>query len=496
MVRGGLMMASSALLSAFLLSPDCGVLAGEVLAAGRGFTLMVDQEMGIALAVGRNTYGQLGINSTANAPEVAEMVLPEGEKFVFAAAGAFHSLFLAASGKVYSAGRNNHGQLGHSGSGLIPEQVMLPEGVHAMHIAAGYAHSLILTHGELYAFGMNTQGQLGDGTTESRSEPRAVELPPSDEDACTNSTKIRAMAAGYDFSYFVLADTAYGASCDGIAYSMGQGLGGQLGTGRRESEKTPTRVAIDSVSMVAAGDTHAVLLLKSGAAAATGSNFDGQLGFGSTDTFAATPMELPLSSEDAELLSTNAGGDSSCLVLGSGEAKGFGSNRAGQLGLGSMATAAAPTTIGASSVTEVSLGESHSLLLTIGLAVYATGSNAYGQLGDGSTNSTRTPLKVEELALATSTATITETTTVAATETVTEGPIDTTGTTTSGGPMEPTSTVTGTSTLTRAAQDTGRSEVMMATIWVGSVAVAGVIFLLVATYQGSGTGGDDEVELA
>merc|ERR1719350_1602983 len=149
---------------------------------------------------------------------------------------------------------------------------------------------MILAAGELYTFGLNSQGQLGDGTKDNRNMPTLVTLPLNPEDSCTNGTQIRAMAAGYDFSYFVLGDTVHGASCDGMAYAMGNGLGGQLGTGMRDSETMPAKVAVEDISAVEAGDAHAVFLLKSGSWSATGSNFDGQLGVVG-EMFSATPVE-------------------------------------------------------------------------------------------------------------------------------------------------------------------------------------------------------------
>ena len=105
------------------------------------------------------------------------------------AAGGFHSLALTASGLIYAFGRNTDGQLGSAvGAGsekanATPIAVSLPgaDGP-AVGLAAGAAHSLAITaSGELYSFGSNLDGQLGraasSGTANANPTPAQVALP-------------------------------------------------------------------------------------------------------------------------------------------------------------------------------------------------------------------------------------------------------------------------------------------------------------------------------
>ncbi len=105
------------------------------------------------------------------------------------AAGGFHSLALTASGLIYAFGRNTDGQLGNgAGTGsekanTTPLPVALPgASAPAIGLAAGSAHSLAITaSGALYAFGSNLDGQLGraanSGTAAANPTPAPVAFP-------------------------------------------------------------------------------------------------------------------------------------------------------------------------------------------------------------------------------------------------------------------------------------------------------------------------------
>ena len=90
-----------------------------------------------------------------------------------------HSLGLRASGTAYAWGYNNLGQLGDGTSGLGTQKsspVIVVGGItNWSQLNAGERHSIGLTSsGIAYAWGLNTNGQLGDNTTSSRSSPVSV----------------------------------------------------------------------------------------------------------------------------------------------------------------------------------------------------------------------------------------------------------------------------------------------------------------------------------
>lgn len=93
------------------------------------------------------------------------------------AAGFHHSLALTADGDVYGWGRNDDGTLGVGKSDTAVEKPVKIAGLsNVTDVSAGGGHSLAVTAvGDVYAWGENGNGQLGDGTRESRDEPVRVE---------------------------------------------------------------------------------------------------------------------------------------------------------------------------------------------------------------------------------------------------------------------------------------------------------------------------------
>src|SRR5699024_2128820 len=97
-----------------------------------------------------------------------------------------HSLALDAKGQVYSWGEDISGQLGRGETGRNDcsktEDCRLDIGAiaginNALMVAAGYNHNLVLTKdGSVWAFGANTQGQLGNATTIESSTPVKVDF--------------------------------------------------------------------------------------------------------------------------------------------------------------------------------------------------------------------------------------------------------------------------------------------------------------------------------
>ena len=107
---------------------------------------------------------------------------PDGHTIVAIAAGNNHSLALSSDGTVLAWGRNTEGQLGDgtTTSRTTPVAVRLPDGVTVTDIAAGGDHSLAPTStGSALAWGGNDFGQLGDGTTTNRTTPVVVALQPT-----------------------------------------------------------------------------------------------------------------------------------------------------------------------------------------------------------------------------------------------------------------------------------------------------------------------------
>ena len=142
-----------------------------------------------AYAWGYNGSGQLG-NGTSTHASVPLPVMASGsgvlrgKTVVALAAGPNHSLALCSDGTVAAWGDNGQGMLGDNTTtaSQIPVAVNREEGVSALFgkvvvaLAAGSSHSLALcSDGTVAAWGGNSDGQLGDNTTATRTVPMAID---------------------------------------------------------------------------------------------------------------------------------------------------------------------------------------------------------------------------------------------------------------------------------------------------------------------------------
>ena len=119
---------------------------------------------------GNNEAGQLGLGDTTDKNSPTRV----STGWKTASAGFAHSLALKNDNTLYAWGWNWKGQVGNGKSGSTSEKETTPQKISAETnwngIAAGYLHSLVFkNNGEIYAWGDNSDYQLGDGTFMNRS---------------------------------------------------------------------------------------------------------------------------------------------------------------------------------------------------------------------------------------------------------------------------------------------------------------------------------------
>ena len=349
---------------------------------------------GSAWAWGYNNYGQLGNGTTTSRSIPVAVSLPSGTTVTAIAAGESHSLALTSSGQVLAWGRNDSGQLGNgtTANSSTPVQVLLPSGTTVTAIAGGYFHSLALTStGQVLAWGLNNAGQLGNGTTTNSSTPVAVSLP---------GTTVTAIAGGLWHS-LALTST-------GQVLAWGYNLDGELGNGTTVDIPIPLPVLIPpgtTVTAIAGGGQHSLALTSTGRVLAWGLNYNGQLGNGTT-TNSSTPVAVSLPS--GTTVTAIAGGNFHSLALtSSGRVLAWGYNFDGQLGNGSIFDGLTPVAVSLPSgttVTAIAGSEYDSLALTSTGQVLAWGWNGEGELGNGTTTNSSTPVLVSAFPAAGTTA--------------------------------------------------------------------------------------------
>lgn len=161
------------------------------IAAGRYHALaLITGRPNCVLAWGDNREGEVGSGSDFNPPFEPNgpsetdiptyTCVPQGTDLTAVAAGQDFSLALTSTGSVYSWGANFSGELGDAIGRMSAEPVPaeLPPSTTVTAVAAGSDHVLALTSsGSLLAWGSNSVGQLGDGTTSGGALPVEVRLP-------------------------------------------------------------------------------------------------------------------------------------------------------------------------------------------------------------------------------------------------------------------------------------------------------------------------------
>ena len=361
---------------------------------GYNHTLFLDSA-GVVFAAGQNSYGKLGdgTSTTATAPITSGLSggVLEGKTFTSVVTGVHHSLALDNTGKVYSWGLNNYGQLGIGSTenagptlvgGLIATKTIVA-------IAAGGYHSLALdSDGVLYSWGYNVLGSLGVGDNTNRSLPAVV-----DASGVLSGKTISSIHAGDHHT--VVLDTA------GNAYSWGANSNGQLGDNTTDARNAPVAVYTagdlsgKTITQLSSGMYHTIALDSDGSVYTWGYNGDAEIGDGSGSANQVSPKLINLGAITGKTITEVAAGWGYSLVLDDqGVAYSWGRNGDGQLGLLNPSNATTPTAVDASGVlagktlTGLSAGFSGSASFATGSdgSLYGWGRNLYSDLSIGDTS--------------------------------------------------------------------------------------------------------------
>lgn len=244
-------------------------------------------------------------------------------------------------------------------------------------VASGENHSCgIALSGRVYCWGYNGNGELGDGTTTTRSSPVAV---------VGLGTDVARISVGWFHSCALMRS--------GRINCWGYGAQGQLGSGQTANQTTPGEVSgIVTAVDIGAGGQHTCAALNDGAVKCWGLNTSGQIGDG-TGTSRIIPVFSSVGLNAVELA---IGGVHSCARSAAGEMRCWGYNGNGELGDGTTTTRLSGVTVSglSSGVLRIAAGGDHTCALVTPGTLKCWGWNAYSQLGNGSTTTALVPSNV------------------------------------------------------------------------------------------------------
>lgn len=369
--------------------------------AGEKHTLALKSDGSIWVA-GDNNYGQLGTGTKGEGynKRVLYMISDDpssgfiNKNIKMIETTNRSSFAIDSDNNLWAWGDNSDWQLGvgDNSSRTIPTLVKNgSDPLKVKHVASGNKHTLaVAIDGSLWAWGNNGYGQLGNGSN----NPSAIPMQIMDVD---NNTLI-----------FEKVETAtnlhssFGIKPDGTLWSWGINTYGILGIGSLVPQNRPTQVLhTDDTSFkaksIVVSQTHAIALASDDTIWAWGSNIGGQLGTNDKGSeFNKTkPNKVPDYSSDGfenKNIKTIAAGNNYTLIITSDNALwGCGSNKNYGLGISDNKdpNLLKPTRIKDSSGSQMYFSKVAATLFSLGInpdgTLWGWASNAYGQLGLGDT---------------------------------------------------------------------------------------------------------------
>jgi alpha-tubulin suppressor-like RCC1 family protein len=291
-------------------------------------------------------------------------------------AAQYHACALLRSGLVLCWGTDDEGQLGDNGpsSAYTPLPVDLdPVTEPVAQISAGDdVNCAVLRDHTIRCWGLGGSGQLGNATTQ------VIAPGPVAVSGITDSVRV---SAGSDHVCAVLRD--------GALRCWGDNKGGELGTGTSDRALLPrTVVNLSGAAQISAGYQHTCALLSSGAVDCWGDNSRDQLGNGAIMQPSSMPLPVP-GLAPAIATQISAGPYHTCARLQGGTIACWGDNIAPHL------------VAGITTAIQVAAGDGYNCAVLANGTVACWGANDFGQLGNGTTMPSATPVLASGITTAT-----------------------------------------------------------------------------------------------
>ena len=399
--------------------------------AGSEYAVAINKD-GNAYAWGNNAYTQFA-NGTTNNSLIATNIKYSAEQNVIddvldVATAANSLTVVRKDGKVWTAGRNNVGQLGDSSIVNKNEFVCIsnsrirfeqsPIRIKGIGNSVNANASIIAGFNLLYNTIDNAEfkysirnsaiAQIDENTGKITSVKKGKTQVTAIENTTNEKSSVDVYVLGDEDITFPQIETVNEATlalkANGEVWAYGYNGYGVLATGDTTNKILPTYTGINNIVQIALGTEHALAVDANGNVWSWGYNNYGQLGDGTTNnSYTKVQVKSPDGEGYLENIVAVAAGDSYSLALDKdGNVYSWGYNGYGALGHGDRTTRKLPTQVQAlEKITKIEVSNQSSFAIDNENRLWVAGYNGYGNLGDGTTGDKWTFTKlitIEEVA--------------------------------------------------------------------------------------------------
>jgi alpha-tubulin suppressor-like RCC1 family protein len=320
---------------------------------------------------GFNSAGPLGDGTRTNR-SIPGTTAGGSTTWSIVSAGGYQTLAIKTDGTLWTWGRNGGGQLGDGTStSRSSPGTTAGGGTNWATISTKVGTSAaIKTDGTLWTWGYNDAAQLGDGTTNRRSSPGTT------------------LGGGTTWSSVSAGNSLLAIKTDGTLWTWGCNMNGQLGNGAgsslNQSSPGTTLGGGTNWSSVSGGSSHTAGIKTDGTLWTWGANGCGQLG---TGDIVCRFSPGTTAGGGTNWSSVSGGRSHTAGIKTDGTLWTWGDNSSGKLGTGTTTDQSSPGTTagGGTTWSSVSAGWYHTSGVKTDGTLWTWGSNAYGRLGDGTT---------------------------------------------------------------------------------------------------------------